>query len=462
MSTPEAETGVKASERDIVQVASVAIAANSIEYYDFFIYGTAAALVFPAVFFPEQSAMMGVLLSFATFGVGFIARPLGGVVFGHFGDVIGRKKTLVVAMVIMGVVSTMIGLLPSYAAIGTAAPILLVALRFLQGFSLGGQMGGVVLFAVEKAPPHRRGLYGSLTALGSPGGILLANLSFIAVTATVSPAALMSWGWRIPFMASMLLVGLALYLHFKIEETPAFQRLREAEQGKASTEAPARPTRSPVLTVLRQYPREIALTVGTYLGINMTYYVLVAFVISYGSNPTFLGLSKGTLLGAVLIGSTAQAVGLPLAGALSDRVGRRRVMMTGAGGLAVFSFAFWPLVNTGSFWLITLAMLVSLGLLHSLIYAVQPAFFAETFPTELRYSGVSLGIQIGAVLGGAFAPMIATALLMRFGTISIAIYMAVACLITLFSVWKLKETRTVDSLADLRISSAKQPAAETA
>ncbi|WP_337822195.1 MFS transporter [Amycolatopsis sp. A1MSW2902] len=449
MASSPKQPDTKASGRDIFQVAAVSIAANSIEYYDFFIYGTAAALVFPTLFFPGQSATMGVLLSFATLGVGFLARPLGGVVFGHFGDIVGRKKTLVIAMMLMGTVSTLIGVLPTYSSIGVAAPILLVMLRFLQGFSLGGQMGGVVLFAVEKAPASRRGLYGSLTALGSPGGTLVANGAFIAVTAALSPQALTSWGWRVPFLASMLLVGLALYLHFRIEETPAFRRLQEADLAKVAAAASARPTRSPVLTALRTYPREIALTAGTYLGINMTYYMLIAFVITYGTNPKFLGLPKETLLIAVLIGSTAQFIGLPAAGALSDRVGRRRVIMAGAGGLAVFSLAFWPMVDSDSFWMIALAMFIAMGLLHSLMYGVQPALFAETFSTEARYSGVSLGIQFGAVLGGAFAPMIATVLLSKFGSISIGIYMAVCCLVTLLSVWKLKETSKVESLSEL-------------
>ena len=418
-------------DRDVARVATIAATAASIEYYDFFIYGLAAALVFPAVFFPEMSSVTGVLMSFATFGIGFLARPLGGVVFGHFGDLIGRKRTLVIALVTMGLASTAIGALPSYASVGILAPILLTVLRFAQGIAIGGQMGGVVLLAVEAAPPHRRGFFGSFSSLGAPGGVLLANVTFLLLTAVVSTEALLEWAWRLPFLMSLILVGLAIYVHVKLEDTPAFQRLQQQRQSAADPSAHT-PTRSPVWTVLRTYPREVALTAGSYIGINLTYYLYITFVISYGTNT--LGLSRTTMLAAILIGSTGQVMVLPLAGALSDRIGRARIYIWGAAGSAAFAFPFWMLVQTGQFWLITLAMLIGLGLLHSLMYGVQPAFFAETFSTEVRYSGVSLGIQTGAVIGGAFAPMAATALLSSFGWPSVALYMMGGCLLTVVSV----------------------------
>lgn len=414
-------------DRDVSRVAAIAATAASIEYYDFFIYGLAAALIFPTVFFPEMSSATGVLLSFGTFGIGFLARPLGGLVFGHFGDLIGRKKTLVIALVAMGVASTAIGVLPTYASIGILAPIALTVLRFAQGIAIGGQMGGVVLLAVEAAPLRRRGYYGSFSSLGAPGGVLLANITFLLLTACVSTEALTDWAWRLPFLMSFILVGLALYIHVKLEDTPSFRRLQELRQSEARP-AVSTQTRSPVLTVLRTYPAEVALTAGSYTGINLTYYLYITFVISYCTSS--LGLPQSTMLAAVLIGSTAQVLALPLAGAVSDRTGRARVYIWGAFGSAVFAVPFWMLIQTEQFWLITVAMLIGLGLLHSLMYGVQPAFFAETFSTEVRYSGVSLGIQTGAVIGGAFAPMTATALLSSFGWPSVAVYMMVGCLVT--------------------------------
>lgn len=453
----------QAPERDIVKVALASLAGTSIEWYDFFIYGTAAALVFPALFFPEFSPLAGTLASFATFGIGFLARPLGGMIFGHFGDIVGRKKVLVIALVIMGVASTLIGLLPTFATIGVLAPILLVLLRFVQGIAIGGQWGGAMLLATESAPDNRRGFYGSFAQAGAPGGIILANLAFLLVNALTGPEAFAAWGWRIPFLASIALIGLGIYIQVKLEDTPAFRHLQEAKKQKeeelakqvaaekhqglqeALPEIAAERRGSPVLEAFRTYPKQIALATGAYIAINMTYYVFVAFVIAYGTNPDILGLPQSTVLVAVLIASVVQVFTLLIFGGLSDRFGRRGMFMLGAALLAVWSFVFWPLVNTGSFLLITLALVVGLGIIHSMMYAPQAAFFAETFATRVRYSGASLGVQFGSVLGGAFAPFVATALLARFGSwIPIAIYMAATCVITLVSVFLLAETYQAD------------------
>jgi MFS family permease len=451
----------QAPERDIVKVALAALAATSIEWYDFFIYGTAAALVFPSLFFPEQTPLIGALLSFATFGVGFLARPLGGVIFGHFGDIVGRKRALVTALIVMGAASTLIGLLPTYAAIGILAPLVLVLLRFLQGIAIGGQWGGAMLLVTESAPDNRRGFYGSFAQAGAPGGIILANLAFLLVSAVTTPEAFEAWGWRIPFLASLALIGLGIYIQLRLEDTPAFRRLQEAkrqrEEGRVErvpaeshenveeARVEAERESSPVLEAFRTYPKEIALATGAYIAINMTYYIFVAFVIAYGANPDILGLSENTMLAAVLVASVVQVATLLICGGISDRFGRRGIFMLGAALLGVWSFVFWPMLNTESFLLITLALVVGLGVLHSMMYGPQAAFYSEIFATRVRYSGASLGVQLGSVLGGAFAPLIATALLARFGSwIPLAVYMAATCVITFFSVFLLRETYQVD------------------
>ncbi|TCO55844.1 MFS transporter [Actinocrispum wychmicini] len=424
----------------LAKVAVTALSASSIENYDFFIYGTAAALVFPQLFFPEQAALTGALLSFATFAVGFIARPLGGMLFGHIGDVRGRKTALIGALVGMGLASTLIGLLPTHAAIGTAAPILLVLLRFLQGIAVGGQLGGVVLLAMENAPPRRRGFFTSFAQAGAPGGIILGNLAFIAAIQFTSPEAFVAWGWRVPFLASAALIWLAIHLQLRLEDTDAFRRHQRTNEEQAPKVG-----RSPVLRAFRVHYKEIALVAAAYIGINVTYYLFMTFAVSYSTNKAILGLSKNTVLVAVLVAAGVQLVVLPFAGALSDRIGRRTMLLAGSGMLCAFSFGFWPLLNTKSPVLILVAFIVGLGLMHTTMYGPQGAFFAESFSTGLRYSGVSLGVQLGAVLGGAFAPLIATSLYAATGSsFSVAVYMAVVCAITFGAVLLMPETHLKD------------------
>ena len=291
------------------RVALTALAGTSIEWFDFFLYGTAAALVFPTVFFAEDMPpLVGLIASFATFAVGFLARPIGGVVFGHFGDRVGRKQALVVALLMMGVATTLIGCLPTYAMVGATAPILLVLLRFVQGLAVGGQWGGAMLLVTENAPPGRRGYYGAFAQAGAPVGLILANLAFLLVSANVSQEDFMSWGWRVPFLFSVLLIGLSLYVQLRLEDTPAFRELKAQAASAAPTSEPesapaVREYRSPVLEVLRTHPREIALAAGAFLAVQITFYILIAFVVAYGTNPAGLGLSRTTLLTAVLISS---------------------------------------------------------------------------------------------------------------------------------------------------------------
>ncbi len=429
--------------RSIRRVAATALAGASIEWYDFFIYGTAAALVFPTVFFPaDMHPLVALIASFSTFAVGFFARPLGGILFGHFGDRLGRKRALVIALLIMGVGTTLIGFLPTYAMVGPLAPILLIVLRFTQGLAIGGQWGGAMLLATETAPSHRRGLYGSFAQAGAPVGVILANLAFLIVSDSVSQDAFMAWGWRIPFVLSIALIALSLYVQLRLEETPAFAQLVSE---RAHPAAPVRiPARSPVLEALRLYPREIALAAGAFLAVQVAFYILITWVIAYGTNPAGLNLPRSTMLAGVMIGAVAMAPALLVSGVISDRYGRRGIYMAGAALLALWAFAMFPLIDTGS--LLWISVAIGVGQVFvAMMYGPQAAFLAEMFSTHVRYSGASLGYQFGAIFGGALAPIIATQLLAVFGTtIGISCYIAAACAITLVSVSMLRETRGAD------------------
>ena len=433
MAVADAAAG-PARANPMAKVGLICVAATSIEWYDFFIYGTAAALVFPRLFFPATlSPLVALLASFSTFAVGFVARPVGGMLFGHFGDVIGRKRTLAAALVMMGLSSALVGILPSYARIGAAAPLLLVVLRFCQGLAIGGQWGGAALVAVENAPRDKRGLYGSLPQLGVPAGMILANIVFLIVTAGVSPDAFASWGWRIPFALSLLLVVIGLYVQGRLEETPEFRGAIEAR------DKPGRRPRSPVLEVLVRHPREVLLAAGSFVASNASFYVLTTFVIAYGS--TALHLPRAEVLWAVLVSLVIIAPLIVLAGALSDRLGRRAVYVAGGVAGVVGAFLAWRLIDTGAFPLIVLGLVVAfVG--NSLMYGPQPALFSELFAAELRYSGASIGYQLAAIVGGGFAPMIATGLIERFhASVYIAGYMALLYVISLVSVMLLKAGR---------------------
>lgn len=426
-----------AQERTMRRVALAALAGTSIEWYDFFIYGTAAALVFPAVFFPaDVPPYVALIASFSTFAVGFVARPVGGILFGHFGDRVGRKTTLVTALLLMGIATVLIGLLPSYETIGPLAPIALVVLRFAQGLAVGGQWGGAMLLVTENAPPDRRGFYGAFAQAGAPSGVVLANLAFLLVTGFVSTEALLSWAWRIPFLFSIALIGISLYIQLRIEDTPAFERLTAID----AAERQAPPPRSPVIDAIRRYPRQIALATGAFLAVQVPFYILITFVIAYGTDPAGLALPRTTLLLGVLISALVQIPALFLASAFSDRWGRRGIYMAGAVFSGIWSFALFPLIDTGSLLWICVALGVGqIGV--AMMYGPQAALLAELFPTDVRYSAASLGYQLGAIVGGSLAPMIATALLAETGSaLGISIYMAASCAITLISILLLKET----------------------
>ncbi|WP_306748414.1 MFS transporter [Saccharothrix yanglingensis] len=388
-------TGVATSK--VRRVALASSAGNAVELYDFLLYGTASALVFDKLFFPSFDPRIGTLLAFATFGAGFLARPLGGVVIGHFGDRIGRRSMLVLTLTATGVCTALIGLLPTYSSIGIAAPLLLVLLRLVQGFFLGGEQGGATLMAVEHAPPGRTGWYGSWTFLGSPLGLLLANGAMAASTA-VSGDAFLDWGWRVPFLLSLVLVGVGLYVRLSVEESPEFRAARESRGT----------VRLPVAEVLRRSWRTVLLGAGVNLGFTMFIFVVATFAVSYGTRQ--LGMTRATLLNAGLIGAFTQAVAILVFARLSDRVGRLPVMLGGAVFLGLYAFPFFRLLETRSTGLVVLAMVLAFTG-SAALFGPMPAYYAELFGTRVRYSGVSLSYQLGAVLGGGLSPIVATWLL---------------------------------------------------
>ena len=429
-----------ASESSMQKVALTALAGTSIEWYDFFLYGAAAALIFPTAFFGEATPSTALILSLLTFAAGFIARPIGGIIFGHYGDRVGRKKTLVMALILMGVSSTLIGLLPTYAMIGITAPILLTSLRFAQGLAIGGQWGGAMLLVTESAPSNQRGYYGAFAQAGAPVGVILANLAFITTSALVSEESFYAWGWRIPFLASAILIGISMYIQLNLEDTKAFKELQASRESEKDNNSEV-VRRSPILEAIQKYPKRIALAAGAFLSIQVTFYILIAFLLAYGVAST--DITRDDMLAAVLI---ASAIMVPLQfmfSSYSDRHGRKGVFMAGAILTGLWAFAIFPLVDTGNFWLIVLA--ITGGLIFvSMMYGPQAAFFTELFSTEVRYSGATLGYQFGAILGGAFAPTIAALLWKDFGIFWVSVYIALASLLTLLSVMALTETYQTD------------------
>ena len=424
-------------ESTMRKVALTALAGTSIEWYDFFLYGAAAALVFPTAFFGEVSESTALILSLLTFAAGFIARPIGGIIFGHYGDKVGRKKTLVAALMLMGVASTLIGLLPTYAMIGVTAPILLTTLRFAQGLAIGGQWGGAMLLVTESAPANQRGYYGAFAQAGVPVGVILANLAFIVTSSMVSEESFFAWGWRIPFLASAILIGISMYIQLNLEDTKAFKELEASRKVGTRVEIKS----SPIIEAIKKYPSKIVLAAGAFLSIQVTFYILIAFLLAYGVASA--EVTRDDMLIAVLIGSGIMIPFQFFFSAYSDRHGRRGVFILGAILTSVWSFAIFPLVDTGNFWLIVLA--ISLGLVFvSMMYGPQAAFFTELFSTEVRYSGATLGYQFGAILGGAFAPTIAALLWNDYGIIWVSVYIAFASLLTLISVLSLTETYQSD------------------
>ncbi len=420
-------------DKNMRKVALTALAGTSIEWYDFFLYGAAAALIFPTAFFGEVPETTALILSLLTFAAGFIARPIGGIIFGHFGDRVGRKKTLIAALMLMGISSTLIGLLPTYAMIGVTAPILLTLLRFAQGLAIGGQWGGAMLLVTESAPSNQRGYYGAFAQAGAPIGVILANLALIITSALVSEEFFNTWGWRIPFLASAVLILISMYIQLNLEDTKAFKALATNSDNSSNEKVKS----SPVIEAIRRYPKRIMLAAGAFLSVQVTFYILIAFMLAYGVSSA--NMERDDMLTAVLIGC---AIMVPLQfmfSSYSDRNGRKGIFMLGAILSGVWAFAIFPLVDTGNFWLIVLALTFGLIFL-AMMYGPQAAFFTELFSTEVRYSGATLGYQFGAIVGGAFAPTIAVKLWTDLDIVWVSAYIAFASMLTLISVMLLTET----------------------
>jgi len=405
---------------------------TTIEWYDFFIYGTAAATVFAPQFFPQVSELAGTLASFATFAVGFLARPLGGVVMGHYGDRMGRKSMLVWSLMVMGLSTFGIGVLPNYASIGVWAPGLLIAFRFAQGFALGGEWGGAVLMSVEHAPAGRRGFFGSFVALGLPVGIILSNLVFLIASSLVASDQFAAWAWRIPFLASAVLVIVGVFIRLGIAESPIFEEVRRTRVAR----------RMPVLDVLRTDARTVLLAAGSYLAISALGYVTIVYIVTYATRQ--LGLTLTTTLALLLGSAVLFALSIFWSASWSDRIGRRRVMLWGMSALVLWSLIFFPLADTKSVPLIA----ISLGgmlLVQGAYIGPQPAVFSELFPAPIRYSGASLSLTLGTIVGGAPAPFIATALYGLGGNSHlITIYLVALAIISWLCVWGLRETYRED------------------
>ena len=410
-----------------VRAVAASAAGTTIEWYDFFLYGVAAALVFPEKFFPESNPYIGTLLAFSTYFVGFVARPFGAALFGHFGDRIGRKASLVATLVLMGVATIAIGLVPSYDQIGIWGAVLLTLFRVLQGIGVGGEWGGAVLMAGEWTDPKRRGFTTSFAQFGAPAGMLLANGALGLMAVMTSDAAFLDWGWRVPFLGSVLLLVVGLYIRLGVLETPIFAKLK----------AQNRVERMPVAKVLRHHWREVVLTALLRTGQQTPFYIFTTYVLTYGT--TVLELERATVLNLVMVQALLSMLAIPFFGHLSDVFGRRRITAIGCIVMMIFPFVYFGMLDSGIFWLIALAIVLGLPS-QDLQYGPQAAFIAERFPGRLRYSGASLGYQLASITAGGPAPIVALYLYRTFGTsTAVAAYVAVTGLISLLCVWLLSD-----------------------
>ena len=434
----------------INQVALSGLVGATVEWYDFFLYGTAAALVLGQLFFPSSDPLVGTIAAFGSFAFGYLSRPIGAVVFGHYGDRIGRKTMLILTLLIMGIATFLIGLLPTYASIGIWAPILLLVLRFFQGIGLGGEWGGAVLLAVEHSPGNKRGFYGSVIQIGAPAGLLLGTGAFL-IAASLPEEQFLSWGWRIPFLVSVLLIGVGLFIRLKILETPAFSQVKES----------GNEVRIPIVEVFRTYPKNVLLTMGARLSEGQIFNILAVFAITYATSQ--LDLTRSTVLYGVLIGAGVECLTLPAFGALADRVGRRPVYMGGAAFCALFAFPFFWLLDTRNTLLIWLALALGFAIGHSAMWGPQASFFSEAFGTRVRYSGTSFVYQFSGIASSALTPLIATALLGWAGGSPwlVAVFVIVYAAVSFTSTYLASETYR-DEISDVRANRRRTTTGELA
>ncbi|HEX2816003.1 MAG TPA: MFS transporter [Phenylobacterium sp.] len=422
-------TASAATPATLRKVVLASMIGTTIEWYDFFLYGTAAALVFNKLFFPKSDPLTGTMLAFATYALGFAARPLGGLVFGHFGDRIGRKQLLMLSLMLMGGSTVLIGLLPTFSEIGIFAPLALVALRLVQGFAVGGEWGGAVLMVTEYGDAKRRGFWAGWPQAGVPAGNLLASAVLAIMAATQSNADFLAWGWRVPFLLSAVLVAIGYWVRVSLAESPLFQ------QALADTGAP----QAPVLDAIRERPGGLAIGAGLRVAENISFYLITTYAISYMTE--IVHLTRTLALNAMLAGAAVEVVMIPIFASLSDRIGRRPVYFIGAAGMALWGFAFFRMIDTGLTPNVLIAVIVGL-VLHGAMYGPQAAFIAELFPTRMRYSGASLAYQATSIFAGSLAPIIALALYGHYKSwVPIAIYLAVAGAISAFSALKARETK---------------------
>lgn len=409
------------------RVLIASLVGSSIEWFDYFLYGTMAALVFNQLFFVNEDPTVGLLLAYASFALSFFIRPFGGIIFSHIGDRIGRKKTLVLTLSLMGAATFAMGILPTYQAIGVAAPIILITLRLIQGLGIGGEWGGALLLATEYAPPERRGFFGSIPQMGVTIGMVMGTLA-LWLMSLLPEQQFMTWGWRVPFIFSALLVVFGLWIRKGIDETPEFKKVKE------SGEIP----KLPIADTLRYYWKEVLITIGAKVVETAPFYIFSTFIVSYATST--LGFSRSAVLGAVMISTVITTILIPIMGSLSDRVGRKKMYIAGTLAMMAFAFPYFWMIHQGSVLMLVLATIIGLGIIWAPITAVLGTMFSEIFDAKVRYTGVSLGYQIGAAVAGGTAPLVATALLASFDNsyVPVALYIMFTAAVSLIAIWAVK------------------------